>query len=204
MPVTPSMTDVITQVIESRLSEVFTALPGKVIAYNPSDQVADVQPEFVLAIDDDGQEKVSEELPVCQRVPIMYPGSTSGGYSISFPLRPGDHGLIVCAMRNIGAWQAAGAKVDPGDRGIMTLSGAVFIPGLRAVKNAGPNPGTSLVMDAPQIKIGGTSASQAAVLGTALLEWLNTHTHGVSGAATTVPTKQADPLTLLSTKVKIG
>lgn len=54
------------------------------------------------------------------------------------------------------------------------------------------------------VLLGGLLATQHAVFGEALLNWLNMHTHPTSVGPTSIPVVPADPLSLLSKKVMVG
>lgn len=105
--------------MDSRLSEVRTALPGKVKEYDRTNQTATVEPQVV-------DEK--NPLSILQNVPVAFPRSSSSYFV--FDLVEGDFGLIVFCEREIGEWRNEGAQVTPADVDALGPSSPVFLPGL--------------------------------------------------------------------------
>lgn len=128
MPVTPELAELLRAAIVERLSDVHVALPGKVVAYDATKQVADVQPQIKRTIADSGGNPVDEDLPILPCVPVEWP--RGGGFFVHLPLAAGDFGLITFCERAIDTWRAKGQLTSAGDRRLHGLSGAVFRPGL--------------------------------------------------------------------------
>lgn len=159
----PNLADAIMAAMDARLWRVRVALPGRVDAFDPTTQKADVQPLIMEEYPDEQGNRQVELLPTAVDVPVVYPGS--GAFGTTFPLTVGDTGLLVFCSSSIDAWLVNGGQVDPGDNRRHTLSDAVFYPGLRdfghVIANFDPN---NLVINTPtQILLGGSTASDPVV-----------------------------------------
>lgn len=140
MPLSSDITDVLDAVLESRLGDVHTAIPGRVKSYDPATQTAEVVPQVrVTAPKEDGS-TAAEELPVLPNVPVQWP--RGGGYALHFPLEPGDFVLLVFSEAAIGHWRETGQLADPGDLERHSIGYPFAIPGIA------PNAG--VIADAPE------------------------------------------------------
>jgi len=119
-----TLSDAMRAAIESRLATLHTALPGKVVEYDPAKQKASVQPVIKKRYRDD----TIESFPVIESVPVVFP--RSGGGSLTFPVTPGDIVLLVFAERSLDKWLELGGEQEPNDFGKFQLSDAIAIPGL--------------------------------------------------------------------------
>lgn len=126
------LVDVIKSVVASMLSHVNTCLPGRIEAYEHTEQRADVKP-LVSKRFSDGSVL---ELPVITDVPVVWPRTSQGG--ITFPLQRGDGCLLVFAQRSLDVWSSEGGVVDPRDTRKFDLTDAIAIPGLYPFKDKGP------------------------------------------------------------------
>lgn len=122
---TTELSTMIEETIEAVLEQVHTALPGKLVSYNPSNSMATVQPglfkQFISS-------PSPLPYPVISGVPVVQPRSNRGG--LSYDLLPGDYGLIVFSERNIDNWALSGLEQVPADSGKFSLNDAFFIPGM--------------------------------------------------------------------------
>lgn len=132
--ITPELAQVIALAIEDRLIDVHTALPGAVQKYDPLTQTADIELQVKRMLPKTGGGFVTEALPVLPNVPVSF--QRGGGFFLSFPLSPGDTGLVVFAETSIDQWRAKDAVSSPGEVGRHTLTAGVFIPGLAATSRA--------------------------------------------------------------------
>lgn len=111
-------------VIDNRLADVHTALPGRIESYDHAQQRASVSPVLRKRYRD-GQE---DNYPVITNVPVIWP--RGGGGSITMPLQAGDGCLLVFSERSIERWANQGGTRQPGDPRWFDLSDAIAIPGL--------------------------------------------------------------------------
>lgn len=136
-PSTPTLSDVIDGAIETALGDVYTALPGRVVAFNSDACTANIQPMIKqLYTREDGTE-FAATLPVIPNVPVMFPGSGPKN-GLTFPVKAGDTVLLVCCSVSLDAW-----KLSEGNRLIApknfkphALNNAVAIVGLRTMPAA--------------------------------------------------------------------
>jgi hypothetical protein len=199
-------------VIESRLAQLHTAMPGKVESYDASTQTVSVKPQIKTAYPDGEGDYTHKDLPVIPNVPVQFP--RAGGFFVSFPIQKGDFVLLVFSERSIQAWRDKGTAVEPGDLALHPLDGAVAIPGVYPEADALADASdTDMVLgkdgtEAAQIKL---TSSQVHLGGgdqfvalsnlvnsrlSAMVTFINAHIHndpvtGVTSAPTTTLGAQA-------------
>lgn len=122
----PSLAEVISSAIESRLLDVHVSVPGRVQSYDSARQVADVLPMIRRAIDSEEGRTVHEQLPVIPNVPVGWP--QGGGYGLQFPLQKGDHVWLVFSESSYAQWRSTGDLSDPGDLRRHDVSYPVGLP----------------------------------------------------------------------------
>jgi hypothetical protein len=112
-------------IFNSLLFNVHTALPAEVTAFDAVTQTCSVQPVIkrLTTVSDS-----PELLPIIEDVPVVYPGG--GDFFITFELAKGSYVLLICAERSIANWMTQGGQVDPESTRKFTLSDAIAIPGL--------------------------------------------------------------------------
>ncbi len=124
---TPNLAEVIRTAISTRLCDVHTMLPGKIVSYDAAAQKADVQPlirRLQKAIDGE----IKERLPQIPGVPVAWP--RSGKYRLTMPVKAGDFCMLVFSESSIDAYQAGqGQEVDPGAFYRFDLTDAVALMG---------------------------------------------------------------------------
>ena len=121
--------DILREVLESRVGEIHTAIPGRVETYYSADQTADVQPLIkAVHINEDGDPQ-AESYPILQRVPVIHP--RGGGFFVHFPIAKGDFVMLVFQEAAIDQWRAKGGREShPSDLRKHALGNAVAYPGL--------------------------------------------------------------------------
>lgn len=138
---TPGLADVIAGAIDSRLVDVHTALAGVVEAYDATRKTADVRPAIKRVLRDEEDVRIIEQLPVIPSVPVAF--LSAGPFVFKFPIPVGSTGLLLFAEASLDQWRATGLDGDPGDTRRHSLSGAIFIPGLRprdaAIEDSNPD-----------------------------------------------------------------
>ena len=122
-PESPTMAKVIQDAIEARLIDVHTAMPGMIVSYDPSKQMAQVQPSL--------KKKYSNgtivPLPIINNVTVVHP--RGGTAAILLPLKAGDPCWLIFGERSLDNWKSQGGISDPADTRKHHLSDAVCIPG---------------------------------------------------------------------------
>ncbi|SFC86306.1 Gp138 family membrane-puncturing spike protein [Pragia fontium] len=128
----PSQDNAIASTIKATLLQIHTAFPGKVVAFNPALQTAQIQPMIDQVLIDD----TVISLPVLLDVPVQFP--RAGEFALTFPVKPGDEGQVIINERCIDGWFQSGDHSKPLDYRLFDLSDASFIPGISSVPKAIP------------------------------------------------------------------
>ena len=127
------------------LSEVNTCYPAKVVAYDPSTQIA----QCVLQVEDyyTGLDYSfrKQEAPVLVDVPVMT--MQAGAFMMTFPVSVGDDCLLLFAQKGYDHWLYSGAsetgllneQPTPDHYRAFDLSDGICIVGLRPIPRAIPN-----------------------------------------------------------------
>lgn len=172
----PGLTQVLNQVVDLAVQQLFVALPGTVTSYDASSQQADVQLEMLDAYVDRAGDRVTRPYPTLLGVPVVQLYTALGGLSV--PLASGDSVVCIFARHSLSRWQESGGQVDPGDLRIEGPTGAIAIPGLhpRSKVNANVDP-DKVVLFGETVAIGSATANVAMVNTDRLIQWLQTHTH---------------------------
>lgn len=119
--------------LDAEKAKTWTSAPATVISYNAAKQTVSLQlavKSFVKK-PDGSQEAV--DIPPLEDVPVQFPGG--GGQTMTFPIKPGDEGLVNFSSRSPDSWQQSGAGEGgqvPTDSSTNSLSGGFFIPGFRS------------------------------------------------------------------------
>lgn len=119
-----SPADIIKYAIDSRLANVNTCLPGRVISFDFEKSKASIQPSLKKRLLD-GQ---IFDLPIINNVPVIFP--RSGSFSMTFPIKQGDYVLVLFSQRSLDLWLSVGGVVAPDDFRKFDLSDAIAIPGI--------------------------------------------------------------------------
>ena len=129
------MTDSLFQAVENQIkraeSNIYTALPAKVISFDGHTVSCQVMVNRVMA---NGQEIT---IPPLVDVPAQFPHA--GGFCITVPIKAGDEGLVIFSSRCIDGWFASGNASKPLDNRINDLSDGFFIVGCNSVPNKIPD-----------------------------------------------------------------
>lgn len=126
-----TLASVINKGVENRLKDLHTAMPGIIETFDPVTQTASVQPAIMRIFSTDDGEKVittPAALPLLINVPVQYP--RGGGFSLTFPVSPGDECLLVFSERALDSWHQFGGVQRPSQRRFHHLSDATAFVGL--------------------------------------------------------------------------
>lgn len=113
--------------LDGRQTEIWTALPGIVQGFDPDALTVTVQPAVRGSIADERGAVSAVHLPVLPDVPVVFPHG--GGYSLTFPIQPGDECVVVFASRCIDGWWQSGGVQAPAEQRMHDLSDGIAIPG---------------------------------------------------------------------------
>lgn len=105
------------------VDEIHTALPAKVISFDPMKGTAEVKPCGSYGMSDG----TCVEYPIITEVPVVFPFSQTAGVGIGFPVRSGDSCLVVMSEVELDEWRSGAAA---GGALRFDLSSAIAIPGL--------------------------------------------------------------------------
>jgi len=117
----PTLTEIIEDVIDVRTNDLHTSLPGKVLAFNATNQTVDVQPSIKRYIEDK-----EVNIPVLKDVPLRF--LKTGDFSITAPIKIDDEVLLIFCERAIDNWLTQGDIQTPDDRRKHDYSDAFAIP----------------------------------------------------------------------------
>lgn len=148
--------EVLRRGIDSRVADVWTAFPAKVLSYDADNQVADLEPKIRRPLPTDDGTIEFEDLPVLPNVPIRFPRGGGDQYAITWPLQAGDWVDVTVETYSSSGWRQTGETGDPLDVRAHNLSSVYARPGAspNTQKLAGANdPDNALVLDAPLIKL---------------------------------------------------
>lgn len=124
--------EVLKSFFNSKINELNFCLPAKIVTYDFSTQKASVKPLLKKVYTDDSV----IDLPIVNNVPVMHP--SSGGASITFPVKKNDQVLLVFSQRSLEEWLDNGKDIAPDDPRTFDLTDAIAIIGLRSFNNQSP------------------------------------------------------------------
>lgn len=124
---------VIEELCRQKISEIHTALPGKVILFNPILGTAMIKPSLKYYAADGS----TFDYPIIPNVPVFMPRSTIA--AITYPVMPGDDCLLICCERSLDEWMLQmGANPEMHDPRQYDLSDCFAFVGMRPVQNIDP------------------------------------------------------------------
>lgn len=116
--------------LEAWQLELHTAMPGIVQSFDPVKMTCTVQPAIRAAVRRPDGSAYSTALPLLVDVPVVFQGG--GGYSVTFPVQPGDDCLVIFGERCIDAWWQSGGVQEPVEYRMHDLSDGFAIVGVRS------------------------------------------------------------------------
>lgn len=188
-----SLGEVIQRAQESRVADIWTAIPAVVQSYDPTTRTADLRPLTLRPVRNvDTEEIEHEELPILPSVPVAFPGAK--GFRIEFPIDPGTTGIVVFLTLSAAKWRTGAADgttpAEPGDQRLHHPGNGVFLPGL--LPDTATTPATSvaaLTITAAEIRLGDETAPDTAARASttnarldALESFMSSHVHHVAAA----------------------
>lgn len=202
------------RVIENRVCEIHTALPGTIESYDNTSQKAEV----ILGVRKILLNGKTLSLPKLVEVPVLFPGSATAG--IHFPMNKGDSVLIIFCERSIDNFLLTGKESNPVINRKHSLTDSVAIPGLLPFNKTSVSENNTDVIiihknakvilksngdveiDGDNINLG-TGINLKALVNETFLTFFDTHVHtgGTIGGSTGVPTLPTLP-THQTSKVK--
>jgi len=113
----------ISNLVERKLADVHTAVPGKIVSFDINTGLATVLPTMQFKKPDG----TKIDYPQITGVPVVFPQSYSQNATIAFPVKSGDGCLLIIAEQSIDYWMY-GQKTDTDLK--HDLTNAICIPGL--------------------------------------------------------------------------
>lgn len=124
----PTPTELLRAAIESRMADVYTALPAVVVSYDDATKTCSARLAIKRPIQDEEGEITYETFPDVLNVPVMFPRSTA--FALNYPLTPGDGLLLVFSGLSPAEWRATGnVPSAPGDVRRHAPAYCVALPG---------------------------------------------------------------------------
>lgn len=107
-----NLEEAIRAAIDGYIGELWTALPGNIISYNPADLTCVAQPNINAYVRKQDGTFFWAGLPPIVDCPVVFPNG--GPFVITFPIQPNDECLIIFQSRCIdGWWQNGGQQNQP-------------------------------------------------------------------------------------------
>jgi hypothetical protein len=182
---TPTLKEVVDRIVQKQLDGVDVAFPASVVSFDPLTQSCKVNP-IILRKNEDTETPLP--IPIMGGVPVVFP--SGGGYSIQWPLLPGDTVLVVLCSQSIEDWLTSGAPlVTPTSPRRHGLSDAVALPGMRPFLGAltPPTSPTALRIGGPGLALTIDETGLSVELGGTLVKLeMNEATGEVTVTGTTV------------------
>lgn len=123
----------ITESVDAILRNAMFTIPGRVTAFDPKTQLAQVEAGIKYAVNGE-----PTTLPPIEDVPVCFAGD--GTWYLWHAITPGEtEGLIHFSQRAIDTWIDQGGPVEPHERRILSANDAFFAPGYRSRPGAIPN-----------------------------------------------------------------
>lgn len=117
--------DLVNDAITSRLRGLMVCLPGKVVAFDPETQMAQVECGIQKRING-----VFRTIPVIDNVRVQFAGD--GEWYCWHQIKPGTEGLIHFSQRAVDTWNDQGGPVAPHELRMFSAEDAYFVPGIRS------------------------------------------------------------------------
>jgi hypothetical protein len=191
---TNGVVDVFQKFFDSRMAEVHTMLPGKIVSYDEGTKRAVVQPLIKLKKAVNG-EILNLEIPPINNVPVMF--WATQGFLLKFPIKKDDGCAIFFAESGIGNFlNGRGDIVNPDDLSRFSLTDAVCVPGLWGSNFPSISPTIEFTEGGQLNLLGGT---EAFVRGDSLETLLNNFLGILAGIVPGDPAANAVALTAIKT-----
>lgn len=164
MPLSVEPGEFLRRVVDSRVQDIQTSFPARVVSYDPDTQTADLEPQVRRPLTDEDGDVSGEDLPVIPNVPIIFPRGKGDTIRIVWELQENDFVWVHVCTNAIGNWRRTGEVSDPGDVRPHSLGNCFAVPGAAPNSKAlAHDPDHALVIEAPLIKLGKDATDYAAL-----------------------------------------
>ena len=124
---------VLSQAIQSAFDEVLktvnTSLPGHVLKFDPSTQLAQIQPG-IKRVNTNG-----EQTAITPIIEVLVNFSGGKKFRFEHEINEGDEGILIFSQRCIDSWSDQGGVATNPILRFHDMSDAYFVPGIRSQKN---------------------------------------------------------------------
>jgi Phage protein Gp138 N-terminal domain len=128
--------------LDQRQADIHTGFPGIVQSYNADAMTAQIQPAIQASVRNQLGEYSWVSLPVLLDCPVHFP--SGGGFTLTFPLAPGDEVFVCIAERCIDAWWSSGGVQPQAELRMHDLSDGFCFPKVWSQpKKLSPAPSTT-------------------------------------------------------------
>jgi hypothetical protein len=173
----PTFSEAVYMLIDARLLDTHTCMPGEVQSYDATKQTADIKPLLMARVLNREGDFVNSQLPVFSNVPVIF--SSGGGFRSTYPLAAGDVVEVRFTESSIERWQTLGG-VQTTDGRRFHIADAICTPGLHDDTKPWTGASTSkatwgkdgapqLIATSSGLELGATDtdvATEAVILGT--------------------------------------
>jgi len=193
----PALEHVINDAIAAAFGPKRTMIPARVVSYDSTKQTITAQIVVRSFYLDEDNVMFSYLPKPIANIPVLFPAGD--GFSITWPLAKDDAVTLVFADRSVDEWKhSGGADNTPQDMRRWNMSDAFALPGAQAPASplpAGAVDDAALVLRAPMVKVGDSTATQFVALSPAVQSFIaafitatfNTHIHSDPLSGTTGP-----------------
>jgi hypothetical protein len=122
-----SQDEALLRIVEKAATDIRVAAPGIIVAFDPVEQVAQVQIATREQLRDQQGNLSWVDLPLLVDVPVVFP--RAGGFALTLPVAAGDECLLVFTDAQHDFWWASGGVQNRNDLRRHDLSDAVAILG---------------------------------------------------------------------------
>jgi hypothetical protein len=126
----PNLNELLIAAMSSHQATVWTSLPGIIESYSPAKMTVSVRPSIQARVQLEGGEYQWVSIPLLVDVPVIFP--SGGGFTLTFPISPGDECLVMFASRCIDGWWQSGGVQQQMDLRMHDLSDGFALVGPRS------------------------------------------------------------------------
>lgn len=116
--------------LDGRQAAMWTAMPGEIESFDPLEMTASVQITIQAQVQAPDGTFSWDTLPLLIHCPVQFPAG--GGFTLTFPVAPGDECLVVFASRCIDAWWQSGGVQPQAELRMHDLSDGFVLLGFRS------------------------------------------------------------------------